>query len=225
MIGIIAAMDIEVDAIKAVSTITATKTVAGCQMYLGTLGDKEIVIGKSGVGKSYAAMATTILCMSYPIDKIINVGTAGGLKEDENVLDIVISDQVVQADYDTSPIDGPEGIGLVYPVDPEMVKASIQASQENHIPYHVGTIASQDLFMSREEDYQKLLKHFPASICSEMEAGAVAQVCTKFEIPFVILRGLSDVVHHSGNEMEFSEYASKASQQSAKMIQALLTLF
>lgn len=79
--------------------------------------------------------------------------------------------------------------------------------------------------MSREEDYQKLLKHFPASICSEMEAGAVAQVCTKFEIPFVILRGLSDVVHHSGNEMEFSEYASKASQQSAKMIQALLTLF
>ena len=70
MIGIIAAMDIEVDAIKAVSTITATKTVAGCQMYLGTLGDKEIVIGKSGVGKSHAAMATTILCMSYPIDNI-----------------------------------------------------------------------------------------------------------------------------------------------------------
>lgn len=75
---------------------------------------KDVVLCKSGVGKAYAAMSCTILCMQGNIDSIINVGTAGGLTQDEQVLDIVISDKVVQADYDTSPLDGPSGVGLVY---------------------------------------------------------------------------------------------------------------
>lgn len=222
MIGIIAAMDIEVEAIKKIATITSTKTIAGCEMQEGTLNGHDIVIGKSGVGKSHAAMAATILCMSYPIETIINVGTAGGLLQEENVLDIVISNQVVQADFDTTPIDGDEGLGLVYPVKENMVALCKEAAEEIQIPYHIGTIASQDLFMSREEDYAKLIKNFPTSACSEMEAGAIAQVCCDFDISYVIVRALSDVVHHSGNEMEFSEYAAKASDQTAKLINAFI---
>ena len=164
-------------------------------------------------------MSCTILCMQGNIDSIINVGTAGGLTQDEQVLDIVISDKVVQADYDTSPLDGPSGVGLVYNSHEKLSQSCIEAAKAMQIRYHVGTIASQDLFMSRDEDFEKLMNNFPDSICSEMEAGAIGAVATQFNIPFVIVRSLSDVVHHNENPMEFSTYVSKASAQSAKLIE------
>lgn len=220
MIGIIAAMDVEVEAIESVANIQGTKTIAGVQLDHGTIGGKDVVIGKSGIGKSTAAMTTAIMCMEYDLEALINVGTAGGLKEDEQVLDIVISDEVVQADFDTSPIDGTAGIGLVYPVDANMTASCAKAAEAVGIRYHVGTIASQDLFMARPEDFEKLMSRFPQSACSEMEGGAIAQVATSFQVPFVIVRCLSDVVHHTDNPMEFSEYAEKASQQTAKLIRS-----
>ena len=220
MIGIVAAMDAEILEIeKRMDVVDHTKTIAGCTLTYGKWQGKDVVLCKSGVGKAYAAMSCTILCMQGNIDSIINVGTAGGLTQDEQVLDIVISDKVVQADYDTSPLDGPSGVGLVYNSHEKLSQSCIEAAKVMQIRYHVGTIASQDLFMSRDEDFEKLMNHFPDSICSEMEAGAIGAVATQFNIPFVIVRSLSDVVHHNENPMEFSTYVSKASAQSAKLIE------
>lgn len=220
MIGIVAAMDAEIHEFeKRMDVVDHTKTIAGCTLTYGKWQGKDVVLCKSGVGKAYAAMSCTILCMQGNIDSIINVGTAGGLTQDEQVLDIVISDKVIQADYDTSPLDGPSGVGLVYNSDEKLSQSCIDAANAMQIRYHVGTIASQDLFMSRDEDFEKLMNNFPDSICSEMEAGAIGAVATKFNIPFVIVRCLSDVVHHNENPMEFSTYASKASAQSAKLIE------
>ena len=215
MIGIVAAMDAEIHEFeKRMDVVDHTKTIAGCTLTYGKWQGKDVVLCKSGVGKAYAAMSCTILCMQGNIDSIINVGTAGGLTQDEQVLDIVISDKVIQADYDTSPLDGPSGVGLVYNSDEKLSQSCIDAANAMQIRYHVGTIASQDLFMSRDEDFEKLMNNFPDSICSEMEAGAIGAVATKFNIPFVIVRCLSDVVHHNENPMEFSTYVSKASAQS-----------
>lgn len=223
MIGIIAAMDAEIQEYeKKMDCVDSTKTIADCTLIYGKWQGKDVVLCKSGVGKSAAAMSCSILCMQEDVKAIINVGTAGGLKEDEQVLDIVISNQVCQADYDTSPIDGPDGIGLVYNSDDSLRNLFVDAAVQSGVRYHVGMIASQDLFMSRKEDYDKLLSRFPESICSEMEAGAVGQVATSFKVPFVIVRSLSDVVHHEGNQMEFSSYVSKASAQSANLIDYLL---
>ena len=220
MIGIVAAMDAEIHEFeKRMDLVDHTKTIAGCTLTYGKWQGKDVVLCKSGVGKAYAAMSCTILCMQGNIDSIINVGTAGGLTQDEQVLDIVISDKVVQADYDTSPLDGPSGVGLVYNSHEKLSQSCIEAAKAMQIRYHVGTIASQDLFMSRDEDFEKLMNHFPDSICSEMEAGAIGAVATQFNIPFVIVRSLSDVVHHNENPMEFSTYFSKASAQSAKLIE------
>ena len=217
MIGIVAAMDAEIHEFeKRMDLVDHTKTIAGCTLTYGKWQGKDVVLCKSGVGKAYAAMSCTILCMQGNIDSIINVGTAGGLTQDEQVLDIVISDKVIQADYDTSPLDGPSGVGLVYNSDEKLSQSCIEAANAMQIRYHVGTIASQDLFMSRDEDFEKLMNNFADSICSEMEAGAIGAVATKFNIPFVIVRCLSDVVHHNENPMEFSTYVSKASAQSAK---------
>lgn len=220
MIGIVAAMDAEIHEFeKRMDLVDHTKTIAGCTLTYGKWQGKDVVLCKSGVGKAYAAMSCTILCMQGNIDSIINVGTAGGLTQDEQVLDIVISDKVVQADYDTSPLDGPSGVGLVYNSHEKLSQSCIEAAKAMQIRYHVGTIASQDLFMSRDEDFEKLMNHFPDSICSEMEAGAIGAVATQFNIPFVIVRSLSDVVHHNENPMEFSTYVSKTSAQSAKLIE------
>lgn len=220
MIGIVAAMDAEIHEFeKRMDLVDHTKTIAGCTLTYGKWQGKDVVLCKSGVGKAYAAMSCTILCMQGNIDSIINVGTAGGLTQDEQVLDIVISDKVIQADYDTSPLDGPSGVGLVYNSDEKLSQSCIDAAKAMQIRYHVGTIASQDLFMSRDEDFEKLMNNFPDSICSEMEAGAIGAVATKFNIPFVIVRSLSDVVHHNENPMEFSTYVSKASAQSVKLIE------
>lgn len=220
MIGIVAAMDAEIHEFeKRMDLVDHTKTIAGCTLTYGKWQGKDVVLCKSGVGKAYAAMSCTILCMQGNIDSIINVGTAGGLTQDEQVLDIVISDKVVQADYDTSPLDGPSGVGLVYNSHEKLSQSCIEAAKAMQIRYHLGTIASQDLFMSRDEDFEKLMNHFPDSICSEMEAGAIGAVATQFNIPFVIVRSLSDVVHHNENPMEFSTYVSKASAQSVKLIE------
>ena len=220
MIGIVAAMDAEIHEFeKRMDVVDHTKTIAGCTLTYGKWKGKDVVLCKSGVGKAYAAMSCTILCMQGNIDSIINVGTAGGLTQDEQVLDIVISDKVVQADYDTSPLDGPSGVGLVYNSHEKLSQSCIEAAKAMQIRYHLGTIASQDLFMSRDEDFEKLMNHFPDSICSEMEAGAIGAVATQFNIPFVIVRSLSDVVHHNENPMEFLTYVSKASAQSAKLIE------
>ena len=215
MIGIVAAMDAEIHEFeKRMDLVDHTKTIAGCTLTYGKWQGKDVVLCKSGVGKAYAAMSCTILCMQGNIDSIINVGTAGGLTQDEQVLDVVISDKVVQADYDTSPLDGPSGVGLVYNSHEKLSQSCIEAAKSMQIRYHVGTIASQDLFMSRDEDFEKLMNNFADSICSEMEAGAIGAVATKFNIPFVIVRCLSDVVHHNENP-----YVSKASAQSAKLIE------
>lgn len=219
MIGIIAAMDMEVEAIEKLSTITKTEQVATCTLHYGTMHGKDIVIAKSGIGKTHAAMATAILCMKNDLEAIINIGTAGGLKEDQHVLDIVISQMVVQADFDLTALDGPDAYGLVYAPDQKLVDLCTSCAQNLGISYHVGWIASQDLFMARPEDLNRLMTHFPESACSEMEAGAIAQVAHSFQVPYVIVRALSDVAVHHDNPMEFSEYAPKASAQSAQLVE------
>lgn len=219
MIGIVAAMDAEIHEFeKRMDLVDHTKTIAGCTLTYGKWQGKDVVLCKSGVGKAYAAMSCTILCMQGNIDSIINVGTAGGLTQDEQVLDIVISDKVVQADYDTSPLDGPSGVGLVYNSHEKLSQSCIEAAKAMQIRYHVGTIASQRLIYVQSEGFEKLMNNFPDSICSEMEAGAIGAVATQL-ISICGYAFTKCVVHHNENPMEFSTYVSKASAQSAKLIE------
>ena len=103
MIAVIAAMDKEVDAIVSIMESHEHLMKSGIDFDKGILAGKELLVMKSGVGKGNAGMATTILLENFSIDCIVNIGTAGGLQVQQNILDAVISTQVVQHDYDTSP--------------------------------------------------------------------------------------------------------------------------
>lgn len=212
MIGILAAMDVEVEAITALADITETKTIAGCEMHYGKIKDEDFVILKTGVGKTHAAMATTILCMNESPDWILNVGIGGGLKEECHVMDFVLADQMIQADFDLRPVDGPDALGLRYDVDPDLLKWGLEAAKRAELPVHVGAIATQDLFLARPEDVDFVTKHFPEAYCAEMEGAAVAQVANDFHIPFLAVRTLSDVVMHHENDVQYWNHKEEASR-------------
>ena len=121
MIGIIAAMEKEMDAITSLLTNKEEYKVSGIAMVKGSIKGKNVIVMKSGVGKGNAAMATTILFENFVITAVINIGTAGGLKKEQQVLDAVLSTRVVQHDFDTSIIDGNDGLGLYYDADAKLI--------------------------------------------------------------------------------------------------------
>lgn len=224
MIGIIGAMSVEVEALKVYLKNVIEKKKFNHTFYEGTINNQEVVICLSGVGKVAASMATTILLTNYPIEYVINIGTAGGMNEAQNTLDIVISNHIIQHDFDTSAIDGPSGLGLVFQSNQDLALKVKKAFEKSNLSskLYIGDIVSGDSFISEEKEIERINKLFPTAIACEMEAGAIAQVCSKLEVDFVVIRSLSDIVYHDNSEIEFSENVKKTSKRSAEMVVELL---
>ncbi|MEY8380537.1 5'-methylthioadenosine/adenosylhomocysteine nucleosidase [Ileibacterium valens] len=218
MIGCIAAMPSELKAITDRMSEKHEDHIGKMVFVRGKLEGLDTVAVLSGVGKVAAAIAATLLCYKYDLKALIHIGVAGGLKQDQNVMDLVISDEIIQADFDTSPIDGDDGVGKMYYTNSKLSQAAIKAADQMHLPWCIGAVTTQDVFMSRKEDYEKLLANFPDAACAEMEGGATAQVAFDFDVPFIVFRTLSDVVHHDGNQMEFTEFEKKSSDLAGKFL-------
>lgn len=224
MIAVIAAMDKEVDAIVSIMESHEHLITSGIDFDRGILAGRELIVMKSGVGKGNASMATTILLENYSIDRIVNIGTAGGLRVEQNILDAVISTQVVQHDFDTSPIDGKAGIGLYFEADQDLGDICEQALKRLDVQVHRGLVASGDQFIAQEAQLTRLKELFPNAVCAEMEAGAIAQVCAHYHVPFVVLRSLSDIAHRKDSHMDFMTYVKHASARSARFCEELMKL-
>lgn len=220
---IVAAMDEEVKAIVERMEMVHECTHSGICLYEGQLEGTACTVMTSGVGKGSCAMSLTIAMeRSGKVDTVINIGTAGGILENEEVLDLVISTAVVQHDYDTSPIDGDAGIGLWFTADARLQQLATQAAQELGLRVHHGLIASGDRFISGSAAVEALRARYPDAVCAEMEAGSVAQVCAHYGVPFVVLRSLSDVAAKQGNAMTFEDYKEAASRRSAALCSSFI---
>lgn len=224
MIGIIVAMDSEWNAIVEIMDQVENIRISGIAMAKGKLNNKKIIVMKSGVGKGNAAMSMTILFENFMINKVINIGTAGGLKPEQQVLDAVVSTQVVQHDYDTSPIDGKEGIGLYYSADQELIDKTGQILKSMDVRVFKGLIASGDQFIAEDDKRNRLEQLFPDAICAEMEAGAIGQVCAHYHVPFVVLRSLSDVACNKDSHLDFATYVVHAAKRSAILCKELMNV-
>lgn len=225
MIAIIAAMAEEVAKIK--SSITDLEIIqkAHVTFYIGNLAEKNVVLTQSGIGKVNASVATTLLFESFPIEYCINIGTAGGIKNDANVLDIVVSTEVAHHDVDVT------GFNYVYgqvpgspatfksePLLVQKIKTILEAQQ---FPHHLGLIVSGDAFIHRPDQLTNIKSHFPEAIAVEMEAAAIAQVCSLYHKPFLILRSLSDIAGKASN-ISFDQYVQVAANNAAKFIEELI---
>lgn len=196
MIGIIAAMDVELEKLKNSMTDIKTETLAGTEFLTGSLWGRKTVAAVSGVGKVNAAMCAQTMILKYSPEFIINSGVAGGLDKSLKICSIVVADKVVQHDMDTSPLGDPvgfiSGINITeIPCYEKICRLLTKAAEENALHSVTGTIASGDQFINSSDKKDYLVNTFNAAAC-EMEGGAIGHVCYKNNVPFCVIRSISD---------------------------------
>ena len=226
LIGIIGAMDIEVDGIVSSMSEVEIKKISGITFYKGKLGSSCAVVAKCGIGKVFAALCAQTMILEYHPDVIINSGVAGSLGGGVGVLDVVIADKVVQHDMDTSAIGDPygliSGINVIYiDADKGASESLACACEVLNYKFHSGTIASGDKFIASISDKDLIKERFGARAC-EMEGAAIGQVCYVNNTKFAILRAISD---GEGAEMDYMTFAPLASKQSIEIIKKFVEIY
>ncbi len=199
MIAIIAAMEKELKTILDAMDISEIVTISDKILYIGMMKNKEVIVAKSGIGKVNAAITTTILCLNYEIDFIINTGVAGGLFP-VNTGEIVLSEAVTYFDVNVINID-PElsfgqipGDSFLVKADEKLVSFAKSIFDDMKFDYRIGIIASGDQFITDSQTLKPIQKIVENLLAVEMESMAVAVAASKFNIPFIIIRGISDVI-------------------------------
>lgn len=221
-IGIIAAMDEELDAIKSrFSNIKQTK-IYNIDFYIGNNDKQKYVMCKSGVGKVNSARTAQILADTFDIEYIVNIGSAGALNDKLNIGDIVIGQNLVQHDFDITAFGHEKGYisdtGKIFKSDMTLVEKYKNYINDNNSNYKgiVGTIASGDIFCTSIDMKNKIKTKFDAD-CVEMEGAAIAQVCALNNIPFLGIRSISDTPNEN-NQVDFNEYLKLASERCADLL-------
>jgi adenosylhomocysteine nucleosidase len=225
-IGIIGAMDIEVKELISSMVDIKKETISGIDFYQGKLEDKDVVVTECGIGKVYAAICAQTMILKYEPDIIINTGVAGSLSTELRIGDIVISDGVVQHDYDASPIGIPagmiSGVNLIkIPCREELVKKIFKAAEileDTNIA--LGTIASGDQFICSKEKKDFIANTFDA-LCAEMEGAAIGHVCYINNVDFCIIRAMSDMADGSAH-MDFDAFVEIAVEKTILIIKNFL---
>lgn len=224
-IGIIGAMDEEVELLKQTMTNTKEQEVAGSLFIEGQLHGREVVLLKSGIGKVNAAMATTILHERFDIDSVINTGSAGGFAKDLEVGDVVISTLVAHHDVDVTAFQYEygqvPGMPAMYAADEKLIEQAMEAVKNTNASAARGIIATGDSFMQDAARVDFVRGKFPEMIAAEMEAAAIAQVCFKYHTPFVVIRALSDIAGKESS-VSFDQFLPKAAENAATMIMTMV---
>lgn len=227
MIGIIGAMEEEIVLLRDTMKIYETKEIGNSLFYIGKFLGKEVVLLQSGIGKVSSAVSTTLLFTHFDIEFVINFGSAGGIKKGSRIGDVVVSDRVCYHDVDVTGFNHPYGkvpkMPLFFESSKDLGETLLLVLKENHIPHHVGLIASGDSFITDKARILEAEKLLDAEILAvEMEAASIAQVCYIYQKPFIIIRSLSDIVGNDKQKMDFSEYLQLAAKNSTKIVTRLL---
>ncbi|EPT7079668.1 5'-methylthioadenosine/S-adenosylhomocysteine nucleosidase [Cronobacter sakazakii] len=224
--GIIGAMEEEVTLLRDKIDNRQTLTIAGCEIYTGTLNGVDVALLKSGIGKVSAAMGATLLLEHCKPDVIINTGSAGGLAPSLKVGDIVVSDEVRYHDADVTAF-GYEygqmaGCPAAFKADEKLIAAAQETIEKLNLHAVRGLVVSGDAFINGSVNLAKIRHNFPQAIAVEMEATAIGHVCHNFGVPFVVVRAISDVADQQ-SYLSFEEFLAVAAKQSSLMVETLLT--
>jgi len=225
MIGIIAAMNVEMESLRSYMTDTKTEVISGVTFVRGTLEGKEVVTAVCGIGKVFAALCAQTMILRYAPEYIINTGVAGTLTGDLDIGSIAVSSACVQHDMDTSPIGDPlgliSGINIIeIPADKALCERLCACAKDMGIRTLSGVIASGDQFVASSERKAFITEHFSAIAC-EMEGAAIGQVCYVNGVPFCVLRAISDSADGSSH-MDYPVFVKMAAEQSVKLLRRFL---
>ena len=224
-IGIIGAMDVEVNGLVARLENKNSETVSGITFYSGELLGKRVVIAKCGIGKVFAATCAEAMIIKYSPRLIINSGVGGALAKDLSTGDIVIADKLCQYDMDTSPIGDPVGLvsginRIWFETDDRAATILLDAAKELSLNARLGSIATGDRFVATKELKDEIVNNFGASAC-EMEGCAIAQVAFINNTPFVVVRAISDSADGDAS-MDYPTFLEIAAKNSTSLTLSLV---
>lgn len=227
IIGIIGAMDEEVMLLKDVIRINEMKNIASMDFYQGIIGNIKVVIVKCGMGKVNAGICAHTLINEFGCTKIINTGVAGSLDARLDIGDIVVSVDAVQHDFTVEAIGFKKGeipyTGLyAFPADNNLRNEVLNAFKELNLNINIyeGRICSGDQFISMPEQKDKIVSDF-GGMCCEMEGAAIAQTCYLNNIPFVIIRAISDKPDGTGT-VDFETFKAEAAKRCSMIIHHMI---
>lgn len=226
MIGIIGAMDIEVNNLKALIENKQTKTISGIEFVWGSIHNKEVVVAKCGIGKVFASICAQTMILNFNPEYIINTGVAGTLTNELCVGDIAISESVVEHDMDTSPLGDPvgliSGINVInFNADAHLISTVQAVLNENNFNYKTGVIASGDQFIATKAQKEIIIKNFDAIAC-EMEGGSIGHTCFVNNVKFIVIRAISDSADDS-SAMDYPTFLKMAAENSFKITLSLIS--
>ena len=226
-IGIIVAMEEELESILEIMDNIEEKEIYGLTFKTGQIEKNKIIVVKCGVGKVNAARVTQILIDTFNVKCVINVGAAGALNPFLNIGDIVIGEKLIQHDFDITAFDHDKGyitgVGDYIYSDSELIEKFENAAnnlKEKDYKIKKGIIATGDIFCTDIEMKNKIFSKFDAD-CVEMEGAAIAQVCYLDKIPFIVIRSISDSPN-GNNEIDFDKFVELASKRCANILREFL---
>ena len=226
IIGIIGAMSEEVAPLLEYYYVSEEIKICDMVFYKVELNDKILYIVQSKIGKVFSSMTATILITKFECSQILFTGVAGSCDSELDIGDIVISDKLVQHDFDVTEFGHSYGhvpdCGVFFEADCQLQLIAKKVAEESSINFKIGGIATGDQFVNDSNRKDFIKKEFGSSAI-EMEGAAVAQVAKYFGVKFLILRSISDKAECSAN-IDFQEFVKIAAVNSSKILIGMVEL-
>ncbi len=221
MIGIIGAMDIEIEAVQKRIEDPVAENIAGCAFVCGHINGVMTAAARCNPGKVNAALCAQIMIDRFSADQLINIGVGCSLSPQVSIKNIVIANDVCQYDIDMTAIGEPRGFidglnRIKIQADPEISERLARIAIHSGEKIHRGTVASGDIFIASKALKEKIVSEFGA-ICGEMEGGAIAHVAAANRVPFAVLRSISDGGDDEAS-MDYPTFKKTAAEKSAAII-------
>ena len=219
-IGIIGAMESEVALLTEALSHGEKKEYAHNTFVVGDYGRNRLVVACSGIGKVNSACTAQIMADRFDVDCIINTGIAGGLADEVNVGDVIISDTLTYHDFTLRFLTYRYPFTERFAADKALIDAAAGACDElQNITYYVKNIVSGDQFVT-ESAVKKRIREASDAYCVEMEGASIAHACAMNDIPFVVIRTVSDNADDEA-EMTFEQFAEQTARVSARIVLAM----
>ncbi|MCL2857386.1 MAG: 5'-methylthioadenosine/adenosylhomocysteine nucleosidase [Oscillospiraceae bacterium] len=223
--GIIAALDAELELILDAMETESTLDAYGVRFHIGKIAGQEVAAVCSSVGTINAAACASVLTRELGATALVNIGVAGSTCEELDILDVVLSSEVVFHDADTAVLkkyypyreNFTADAGLI-----ELAEKSIAALKGRGFGYKVGRIATGDLFVDSLGAKNDIIARVNP-LCVEMEGAAIGQIAQMSGIPFLIIRSLSDKSDGSA-ALSFESFLGKAAANSAAIVLGIIKL-
>lgn len=225
-IGIIGAMSEEVQGFKKLLENIDEERIGNLTFYTGVMHGKDIVLLETGIGKVNAAIGATLMIEAFDVEEIIFTGVAGGINEELDLGDVVISRDLIQHDFDTSAFGDKLGMiprmdNSIFKADDELIELAVNAGKKLKGKVIVGRVLSGDQFIASPEKIAFLKKEFNGD-CTEMEGAAVGHVCQVLDIPFVVIRTMSDKAN-SDAHTDYATFMRIAADNSVTLVNEMLS--